>query len=376
MSSESGIIWTDSTWSPVTGCTKVSAGCKNCYAEREVDIRWSKNPKSIFYGRAFADVRCHEEMLKQPLYWKKPRKIFVCPRGDLFHPDVPDNFITDVFMVMAAASKHTFQVLTKRPERMRDFMLHLMAKPMPDSVRDAALDRARWFEDADAMDDYIQQQIEDGFPNVWLGVSIEDQATADERIPLLLQTPATVRWISAEPLLGSVDVSRWINPTGVTCPDVCPDTHYVADGDVETFVSNGETIPLCPYCGITASWTGYDAGIDWIVAGGESGAKARPMHPEWTRSLRDQCVAAGVPFLFKQHGEFLGGLEVANEQIDASKSGGWVSLDGAYHNGNDRSAFREGDAHVYRCGTKAAGRLIDGQEWNQYPYLTCVEAKA
>lgn len=356
MSTKSGILWTDATWSPVTGCTKVSAGCKNCYAEREVDARWSKNPKSVFYGRDFTDVRCHPETLEQPLHWKKPRKIFVCPRGDLFHENVPVEFIDRVFAVMALAPQHTFQVLTKRPERM---LRYLTDCRVGDRIWGAALEIAK---------DRVCPESDPGWPieNVWLGVSVEDQAAADERIPLLLQTPAAVRWISAEPLLGSVGVSRWLNPTGVTCPDICPDAHYVADGDVETFVSNGETIPLCPYCGITASWTGYDVGIDWMVTGGESGHKARPMHPDWARSLRDQCSAAGVPFLFKQHGEFLGG-QVANEQIDASKSGGWVSLDGAYHDGNDRSAFREGDAHVYRCGTKTAGRLLDGQEWNQYP---------
>lgn len=354
MSTESGITWTDSTWSPATGCTKVSAGCKNCFAEREVEGRWSKNPKSVFYGRAFTDVRCHLDTLKQPLHWKKPRKIFVCPRGDLFHEDVPDQFIADVFGIMAAASQHTFQVLTKRPER----ALKLLGAGCMGGFEPAVEECLALYSDKDLVWP---------LPNVWLGVSVEDQAAADERIPLLLQTPAAVRWISAEPLLGPVNVSRWLDPTGVTCPDICPDTHYVADGEIDTSTSNGETIPLCPHCGGAASWTGYDEGIDWTVTGGESSYKARPMHPEWVRNLRDQCVAARVPFLFKQHGEFIGGVDVTNEQIDASKSGGWVSLDGAYHDGNDRSAFREGDAHVYRCGTKAAGKLLDGQEWNQYP---------
>lgn len=322
--SKSGILWTDSTWSPITGCTKVSAGCKNCYAEREVESRWSKNPKSVFYGRAFTDVRCHPDTLAQPLHWKKPRKIFVCPRGDLFHEDVPDQFIADVFGIMAAASQHTFQVLTKRPER----ALKLLGAGCMGGFEAAVEECLALYSDKDLV-----------WPlsNVWLGVSVEDQDAADERIPLLLDTPAVVRWISAEPLIGPVSF-RWAK-----WHDYSSKKPGLVHGQLDGMRD-----------------------IDWVVCGGESGHKARPMHPDWARSLRDQCRAAGVPFLFKQHGEFLGCL-ASNEQIDASKSGGWVSLDGAYHNGNDRSAFREGDAHVYRCGTKAAGRLIDGQEWNQYP---------
>ncbi len=244
MSDKSGIAWTNATWNPVTGCTKVSQGCKHCYAEREW-ARLSANPKATaYYGRDFTDVACHEDRLGQPLRWSKQRLIFVNSMSDLFHEDVPDEFIDLVFSVMALAERHTFQVLTKRPERMRDYMtVHV-------DQRDSALHIA----------------------NVWLGVSIEDQATADERIPLLLQTPAAVRWVSAEPLIGPIDM------------DECP---------------VGMSGPLRPYGG-----TGTDTPkLDWIVVGGESSVSgARPMRAEWVRKLRWDCKKAGVPFFMKQLG--------------------------------------------------------------------------
>lgn len=310
MPNKSGIEWTETTWSPVTGCTKVSAGCKNCYAEREVESRWSKNPKSVWYGRKFTDVQTHPDQLAAPIRWKAARRIFVCPRADLFHEAVPEQFIIDVFMVMAYASQHTFQVLTKRPERLRDVMQMITAKPMSSNVWGTALELARRFENADHAHDYIIQQIEAGFPNVWLGVSVEDQETANERIPLLLQTPIAVRFLSMEPLLGAVDLDRvWI-------------------------AYDGET------------W------LDWVIVGGESGPNARPMHPDWARSLRDQCVAAGVPFFFKQWGEW--GPEIHMPVKDSYR---WPIYQGEPEDG----------VWSYKVGKKAAGRLLDGQEWNEMP---------
>lgn len=228
MSDNTKIEWTEATWNPVTGCTKVSAGCKHCYAERDW-ARLSANPKTRYYGREFGDVACHEDVLALPLRWTKPRRIFVNSMSDLFHQDVPDEFIERVLTTTVHAKQHTFQILTKRPERMRDVM-------------------RRWTE----MNGRPQ-------PNLWLGVSVEDQAAADERIPVLLETPAAVRWISAEPLLGPVSLDCW----PIFGEDEKPMLH-------------------------------------WVVAGGESGPKARPMHPDWVRSLRDQCAASDVPFLFKQ----------------------------------------------------------------------------
>lgn len=336
--SKSGITWTDKTWSPVTGCTKKSPGCKNCYAEREVEGRWSKNPRSVFYGRPFTDVRCHEDQLLAPMKWRDSHLVFVCPRADLFHESVPFEFLDRVFAVMALAPQHTFQLLTKRPERMREyFEFHFTRSKCGRLAGDMTGRR----DDAAGHGDLRVSNMQFPLPNVWLGVTVENQDAADERIPLLLQTPAAVRWVSAEPLLGAVNLRQ--------IPVEC--------GGMLDSLRGIDTALQCDYVGK----------LDWVVAGGESGRPARPMHPDWARSLRDQCAAAGVPFLFKQHGEFIGGLMVNDDQIEAARSGGWVSLDGAFHDGNDPSAFRDGDAHVYRCGTRVAGRLLDGVMHDDYP---------
>lgn len=329
MANKTKIEWTEATWNPITGCAKVSQGCKHCYAERDW-ARLSANPATSYYGRDFTDVQCHADRLDQPIRWKKPRQIFVNSMSDLFHEDVPDKFIDRVFAVMALCQRHTFQILTKRPERMAAYMKGL-AKSY-DRFESAARSMGYTLKFQDI------PLVAWPIGNVWLGVSVEDQATADERIPLLLQAPATVRWISAEPLLGPVSF-RWAawNDYKSTKPGI---VHGHLDGV---------------------------RGIDWIVCGGESGPKARPMHPEWARSLRDQCATAGVPFFFKQWGEHLPGLDATNDQIDKARSGGWVHLEGGFHDGNDRAAFLKDDAHVLRVGKKAAGSLLDGQIFKEWP---------
>ena len=216
------VEWTDKVWNPVTGCTKVSQGCKNCYAETIANRFWGE--------RKFTEVRCHYERLDIPLHWQKPRRIFVNSMSDLFHEEVEDPFIGEVFGVMCTARQHTFQILTKRPRRMREFMSTYTSPggPLPPiSTTD----------------------------NIWLGVSVEDQVTADERIPLLLQTPAVVRFLSCEPLLNQVNIGMYLSRT---------------------------------------------KGLDWIICGAESGPHARPMDLDWARSLRDQCKVAGVKFFMKQ----------------------------------------------------------------------------
>jgi len=301
--SKSLIPWTDTTWSPVTGCTKVSQGCKNCYAEREVKSRWSKNPKSVFYGRPFTDIQCHPDKLEQPLHWKKPKKVFVCPRGDLFHPEVPDRFIDQVFAGMAWSPQHTFQVLTKRPDRMMEYMSN--------GGRPGRIDGNRAFLAA------ADQVTTWPLPNVWMGVSIEDQESANERIPLLLKTPAAVRWISAEPILGAVDLHQWL---GI---DRRSQAHTWERG-------------------------GVNQGISWVVAGGESGPHARPMHPDWVRTLRDQCKAADVPFNFKQWGEWSPDWNGTGKKPEI---GGWT---------NSKQV-------MWRVGVYRAGRLLDGALHDEYP---------
>jgi protein gp37 len=213
VSDKSKIEWTEATWNPVRGCSKVSPGCKNCYAERFAE-RW-RGIKGHPYERGF-DVRMVPEMLAQPLRWRTPRFVFVNSMSDLFHEKVPTTFIEQVFGVMASTPRHTFQVLTKRADR--------LAKLAPNLT---------WA------------------PNIWQGVSIESQDYVG-RADLLRRVLARVRFLSVEPMLGPVKLKL--------------------------------------------------AGIHWVIAGGESGPGARDLDAEWVRSLRDQCVRAGVPFFFKQWG--------------------------------------------------------------------------
>ena len=276
--SQSTIEWTDKTWNPVTGCTKISTGCRNCYAERMAKrqwaMAWARVQKAVAADKTLAPntamarekyrngfkVTCHPDVLDQPLHWKKPRNIFVCSMSDLFHEDVPTRHIVNVFYTMHKCPQHTFQVLTKRPERMRVFTTETASSVV--------------------------------LPNVHLGTSCENQEIADERIPYLLQTPAAVRFLSMEPLLGPVDLTN-------RCLSINPD-----DSDRCTMKTGhrGNHHALRPTKGWGKDEPTFLEGINWVIVGGESGPGARPMDPEWVRSIRDQCVAAGVPFLFKGWG--------------------------------------------------------------------------
>lgn len=237
---------TPETWNPVTGCTKISPGCKNCYAER-----MAKRLAGRFGYPADEPFRVtlHPDRLEKPLKWRKPRTVFVCSMGDLFHSDVPIGFIHNVWAMMTGKSQHTFLILTKRPERMSVFV-------------------TMWTDDVR----FVNSMSSDWVPeNIWLGVTAENQATADERIPLLLQTPAAVRFVSCEPLLGSVTLyQRWVGPESV---------------GRELWAKERDIIG--PF-------------LDWVIAGTESGSKHRPAELDWFRDLRDQCQAADVPFFLKQ----------------------------------------------------------------------------
>ena len=308
MGDKTKIQWTDATWNPLRGCSRVSDGCRNCYAE-SVAHRFSgpgmpyEGLTRIVNGRPTwtGEVRMIPELLDQPLRWRKPRRIFVNSMSDLFHENVPDEFIYRVLMTIAHADRHAFQILTKRPERMRKIM-------------------QEW-----------GNMIGEPPRNAWLGVSVENQAAADERIPLLLDTPAAVRWLSAEPLLEATDVSRWLRPR----------QRPNADG------YGGDCSP---------GWTTDFTVLDWIVAGGESGPHARPTHPEWMRSLRDQCKAAGVRFFFKQWGEWIPGSQT-------SDTGNQTALVGACQHGHRW----DNGTHSWRIGKKAAGRRLDGVPHDEYP---------
>ena len=328
----SRIEWTDATWNPVTGCTKVSQGCKNCYAERD----WARLVHlPAYHGRAFTDVECHPERLDQPLRWKRPRRIFVNSMSDLFHEDIPDEFLAQVFAVMAATPDHTYQALTKRPAR----MLALLDNPGFSDLVD------------DLMHIHTHSDADWPLPNVWLGVSVEDQATADERIPLLLQTPAAVRWISAEPLLGPIELHALPHLHGYGSPH-CSECGYPVTIDA----LNGYTA-----CGPSACDGPRVDTLDWVVAGGESGPKARPTHPDWFRLLRDQCKAAGVPFLFKQWGEWSPQEDtLLHGKIDARL------IEKAHIYYGTAAGFCPAEG-VFRFGKKAAGRLLDGMLHDEYP---------
>ena len=230
----SKIEWTEKTWNPITGCTKVSPGCAHCYAENVANRFWG--------DRKFGDVQFHEDRLRQPLRRKKPTMYFVNSMSDLFHESVTDEQLDRIFAVMALTPQHTYQVLTKRPKRMLEYC----------------------------------NTIKLPLPNLWLGVSVETQRTADERIPLLLQTPAAVRFLSCEPLLGKVHLNclHWQDMTNIDC-----------------------------LAGKHGIYFGGDCNrVDWVIVGGESGSKARPCDVDWIRSIIEQCRVANVPCFVKQLG--------------------------------------------------------------------------
>lgn len=270
MSDSSKIEWTEASWNPVSGCTKVSAGCDHCYAETFAE-RWRGVPGHHFENGF--DVTLRPERLDQPLHWLKPRKIFVNSMSDLFHDDVPDGFIGSVWDVMARTPRHTYQILTKRHGRMRSLL-------------------NRWANDGRMWRRYDGLwcgPVEWPLPNVWLGVSVEDQKWADIRVPALLDTPAAVRFVSAEPLLGPVDLT-WLGGMDALQQD---------------------------WCGSAAGGTGAPHPLlSWVIAGGESGPGARPCDLAWLRSLSRQCAEAEVPFFCKQLGTILG------RQLGAGRKGG------------------------------------------------------
>lgn len=264
MSTTTGIEWTDTTWNPVTGCTKVTPGCDHCYAEKITER---------FHGTgAFTEVTLHPDRLDAPLRWRTPRRVFVNSMSDLFHNQVPVEFLTRVFAVMAATPQHTYQILTKRHARMRSL---LSGGPIgPASFSDHIEEAMLGFTHA--------QPPRWPLPNVWLGVSVEDQQRADLRIPTLAQTPAAVRFLSCEPLLGPVDLGAWLG-TLHHCPG-----ELMAPGSVP---ARAHTVQCCT-----------SPTLDWVIIGGESGPGARAMHLDWAQTLVDQCRAAGVAVFVKQLG--------------------------------------------------------------------------
>lgn len=352
MADRTHIEWTDATWQIVTGCSVVSPGCTNCYAMRLAGTRLRHHPSRaglttpskagpVWNGK----VRYNRQWLHQPGEWKRPRRIFVAAHGDLFHEGVSDDDLHEIFAVFASNPHHTFQVLTKRAERARDYLFE------PGRLEDIY---AHWHTVSGKPAEAQAWPL----PNVWLGVSVEDQARADERIPLLLETPAAVRWISAEPLLGPV----WLTRTS----DDRQRQHSFLTG------LRGVMHPV--------DGPDFDegAGIDWVVAGGESGPGSRPMHPDWARRLRDQCAAAGVAFLFKQWGDHIVPFDGHRACRVCGCTESWACEDPTF----GACAWAEADlctscvgeptpaeraVRFHRIGKKASGRLLDGQLHDGFP---------
>lgn len=342
------IEWTEYTWNPVTGCTPISEGCQNCYARRMAN---RLRGRCGYPADEPFKVTLRRERLIEPLKWKKPRRVFVCSMGDLFHEDVPFQFIATVFGVMANNSQNIYIVLTKRPQRMKEFFDWLFSN--------AAKYYARGYRTVPYDDDRINVLImniasEYGINldfmrqwplfNVWLGVTAENQQRADERIPILLQIPAAVRFVSVEPMLGPVDLTKinqgsdsWINAlTG----DWIGYHHY---GGAKT---------------VKESWPK----LDWCIVGGETGPGARPMHPDWVRSLRDQCQASGTKFFFKSWGEWGRRLE-SGITLNDGLFGYWENDEFQYN------AMCSHEEHMVKVGKKRAGRFLDGRTWDEMPEI-------
>jgi protein gp37 len=329
------IEWTDATWNPLraknpaTGklghhCVKISPACAHCYAAT-MNKRFGTGLE--YSATSPAETLIDEEVLLRPFSWKRPRKIFVCSMTDLFGDWVSDELIDRVFAVIAANPRHTFQVLTKRAERMAHYMARQPRRPV--------------------------EHLDWPLQNACLGVTVEDQERADERVRWLLETRSAVRFLSCEPQLGPIDLTKLPAPRAL-----------------QRSINGG----LC-YDALKLNDDRYfqaERRVDWVIVGGESGTGARPMHPQWARSLRDQCVDAGVPFFFKQWGEYV-------PLIGEHKGGRW---DGApfsetgpdtpsvpeRKNGYDGWEFPDGQVSM-RVGKKYAGRLLDGRTWDEFPQM-------
>ena len=328
----SGIEWTDETWNPVVGCTRASRGCDNCYAVTMTHRLEAMGQEryaglTVLNGRGHRHfngvVRTVPEALDKPLKWRKPRRVFVNSMADLFHPEVPFEFIDRVFAVMALCPQHVFQVLTKRPERMAEYLRYAVEMDNLEHEIDALTSKVEG-------EPFGLVSPSEGqgwpLPNVWLGTSVEDQAAADERVPHLLRCPAAVRFLSCEPLLGPVDL-RSID-TGRTWPGKSETSNIDAlmgfsasqrdEPNPVSMTRAGEFIEH-----ERSRFIDYDyPAIDWIIVGGESGAKARPCDVAWLRGIVQQGQRAGVPVFVKQLGS-----KPWYVDHDARRCGGAVVID-------------------------------------------------
>lgn len=352
MGDKTGILWTDATWNPLTGCSRVSDGCKFCYAEARAGTRLKDSPRYKGLTKMTAngprwtgEVRVIDEVLDQPIRWTKPRLVFVNSMSDLFHQNVAFDDIAAIFGIMAASPNHIFQVLTKRPKEMLEWFQRLTKEAKEAAgdgydlsgdcelqyINDAALELLGFVADKTTTKQK-PKRVACGaswpLPNVWLGVSTENQKAADERIPLLLQCPAAVYWISYEPALGPLDLAMYLSV--------------------------------------------YSGGLDWVVAGGESGKNARPAHPDWFRDLRDQCLASEVPYIFKQWGEWKlhepftmpAGPDSTLRTREGKRA---PRLRSIYVALNGCTSDDPVGPLMAKVGKRQAGRLLDGEICDGYP---------
>ncbi|WP_428031538.1 phage Gp37/Gp68 family protein [Ancylobacter sp.] len=384
MADHTGIEWADATWNPIVGCSIVSPGCTNCYAMKQAARIERMQPGSHYAGTTLSLTAgavwsgefalAPDHILTQPLHWRRPRRIFVNSMGDLFHEDVPDHWIDRVFAIMALAPQHTFMVLTKRSARMRQYLVedrrHWRCMSV-DGLFPQRTDASRQARDR------LARLTAPGVPapleNVWLGVSTEDQRRANERVPDLLATPAAIRFVSAEPLLGPIDLTRVgdLSTVRAAMPSIVAREEQgrpvtgrgsVSGFQVEAIGSRHSSIE---YFQTPDHMGGFSAAsprrfprLDLVIAGGESGPKARPVHPDWARSLRDQCAAAGTAFFFKQWGEWAPEEHLSIEQ--AAKT-----YESDLHAGR---TWRFTGQPMRRLGKHhSAGRLLDGVEHNAMP---------
>lgn len=308
---KSKIEWTQHTWNPITGCTKISAGCQNCYAE---------NIAKRFGGKDGFKVALHPEKLVMPLSRKKPTTYFVCSMGDLFHDDVPFDFIDEIFVTIALTPHHTYQILTKRPDRMREYFSSFDLTKL-EKIAQIMLMRNK---ECGSYQNILWPSKEEApklnnFPleNVWLGVTAENQKEANHRIPILLSTPAALRFVSIEPMLEAINLEMIIDAKS---NDRFRTVYSALSGkktlwDTTNLLAEGKIEKL-----------------DWVICGGESGQRARSLNPLWIKNLQEQCSQAKVPFFFKQWGEF---------------------------------TCKDGE--MFRVGKKQAGYFIDGKEYREMP---------
>ncbi len=331
------IEWTDESWNCIRGCSRVSQGCVHCYAERQA-ARFD-GPGQPYEGllRVVGNQRqwngkimVVEKHMADPLRWQRPRMVFVNSMSDLFHENLDFRDLAAIYGIMALSPRHTFQILTKRPKRAAEFFAWLGAmkghdmhtgesyiaptNPLMGCIMQA--DRMLRNETKSVRKTFManyQGSLSWPPKNVWLGVSVEDQLTADDRIPKLLELPAAVFFLSCEPLLGPINLAQ---ARGLTA---APKT-------------------------LTMLWPPL---IDWVIVGGESGPGARPMHPDWARSIREQCLDGGPAFFFKQWGAWSPERYEGTEIVDGGPG-----------------------THPYcmvRVGKKIAGRELDGRTWNEMP---------